>query len=84
MLQYVSKVCGILLGFFTFIKLIKGSVVEDFFRWIFLGGFLDFIYNNYAFLCPVLVVGVLLRWIRDWRWLAVIGVLVFLFVQFAL
>jgi hypothetical protein len=80
----ISKLSSLLLGIVTFIRLTSGSKVEDFLRWIHLGGLLDFVLNHYNLIAPVLVVGFLLQWIKDWRWLAGIGLLVFLFITLGL
>ena len=82
-LWYLSKVCQGLLAVVGLFVVAKGSVIEEFFRWIFLGSVLDFVYSSYSILASFLIVGVMVRWIRDWRWLAFIGVLVFLFLTFA-
>ena len=83
-LSRLPMLASILLTVTTFVRLIRDTKVDLFFRWIHLGGVLDFIYDNYNLIAPVLVAMLLFKWIKDWRILAGIGFLVFLFVTFAL
>lgn len=84
MFEYISKTASVFLTILGFIMVIKGSVVEEFFRWIYLGFVLDFVYHFYVLITTFLVVAILARWIKDWRYLLVLGVFVFLFITFVL
>lgn len=60
----------------------RGSWLEAFFRWVYLGGLLDFVYAHYTTIMTALALLFLARWIRDWRWLAGIGLAIWLFFTF--
>jgi hypothetical protein len=74
----------ILLSVTTFIRLTQETKMEEFFRWLYLGGILDVVYNHYNLIAPFLVIGFMLKWVRDWRILAGIGALIFVFITYAL
>jgi phosphoglycerol transferase MdoB-like AlkP superfamily enzyme len=82
--EYVSKASSILMGAVSLIKVGEGNSIEAFFRWLRLGGLLDFVYAQYHYIMAILLVIFLSKWIKDWRWLLGIGVAFLLFVQFVL
>jgi hypothetical protein len=71
MFGVIPRLSAILLGFVGFVHIIKDTVVESFFRWVWLGSVLDFVYGYYPYLASILILGVLSKWIRSWRVLAV-------------
>lgn len=81
--KYLSKTSGFFIGFIGFLILVKGTWVETFFRWIFLGVILDFVYLHYVWIMITLTVIFFTRWIKDWRWLLFIGLLVYVFFSFS-
>jgi hypothetical protein len=84
MVSYVTTSAQIALTMASFLTITEGTVVEDFFRWLHMGTFLDYFYMFHAVIVALLLVLVLFQWIKDWRWLLFLGALIFLFVQFIL
>ena len=84
MLDRLSGLSGVLMTVLTFFKLVEGSNMELFLRWIKLGVILDVVYVSYGIIMSVLIVVFMFRWIKDWRILAVLGAIVFVFIQFVL
>jgi hypothetical protein len=83
MFEYISKGSSVIMAIVSVFKLAENTWIEDFFRWMYLGGLLNFIYNYYPFIMISLIVVFLSRWVKDWRWLLSIGVAMLLFFTFA-
>ena len=80
--EYLSKLSWIgifLVGLFTSAQ---GTWIEKFLRYLWLGGLIDFILAWNDYIITFFVVLFLMRWIRDWRWLIVIALVVFTFLKF--
>jgi hypothetical protein len=82
--EYVSKTSSILMGVVSLFKVGEGTSIEAFFRWLHLGGLMDFIFAQYHYIMAVLLVIFLTKWIKDWRWLLGIGLAFIVFVRFVL
>jgi hypothetical protein len=75
---------GILAAFSSLFYVSKDTVVEEFFRWIFLGGVMDFVLSHYALISAVLISIMLVRYIRNWKILLAIFALIFVFFAYIL
>lgn len=87
-LSVVSSVAQVLSACFTLLVISQGSLIGDFLNWCFnlvrLGGFLDFLLSHVPVVGSVLAVLVLLKWCRDWRILAGVGVAFALFLSYVM
>jgi hypothetical protein len=79
MLVYIAMVCTILFFCFSFIVLTNGSLIEQFMRWAWCGPIIDFVIASHKFLMPLFMVGIAMKWVRDWRILVGIGVAFLIF-----
>ncbi|MBI4155073.1 hypothetical protein HY498_03240 [Candidatus Woesearchaeota archaeon] len=79
--NFFARISGVLLFLLGLFLTAKDTFIEKFFRWIHVGFILDFIYKYNNFLVTGLILIILLRWIRDWRYLAILGLLIFIIVS---
>lgn len=86
MFEYISKGSAILMSILTGIRLVgdelAGTWLDGFFRFLGLGVIIDFVVQFYAWMMVGLIVIFLSRWIKDWRWLFVIGIALAIFLMF--
>lgn len=83
MFEYISKTSAVLISIVSLFRISKGTWVESFFRWLYLGPILDLVYAHYIWIMICLIVIFLTRWIKDWRWLLGIGMALVVFFTFA-
>ena len=72
------------MGILSIINYSQGSNLELFFRWLHMGSIIDIIYASHSVIMAILTTIFLTQWVRDWRILAFIGVLLVVFFQFVL
>lgn len=77
----IPQILGAIVAIF---HAVDGSKLEEFFRWIYLGRLMDYVIINTWWIVPILVIWTLYQFIRDYRVLALIAVIVGLFIKFAL
>ena len=78
-LQFLSNFATITFTIVSFIQFSAGSMIEQFFRWLRLGIAYDIVASSYAPLSAFLFTLIMLKWVRDPRWLGAIFILFFLF-----
>jgi hypothetical protein len=69
MFDYVSKIAGALMTIISLFRISNETALGDFFRFLGLGSLMDFIFSTYEVLMSILLVLVISRWVRDWRFL---------------
>ena len=74
----------ILLSFVSLLMITKGTFIETFFRWIYLGFLLDFIFLHYAFLMAFLFIIILFKWVKSPYILAGALLVVYMFLTYIL
>lgn len=82
--EIISKIAGGLMVIVTVIRLMEGSRLADFVYWLGLGRIVEFVIQFYPIIAAILVVGVVFKSVRDWKWLLAIGFTVWLIALFIL
>lgn len=85
-----SKIGSIGLGIFSFIRMVQGTLIDHFFRWIpllgdiFFSPVFDFVTQWFAYLGGLCFAVIFLQWTRNVYVLLTLAVLFILFVKFGL
>lgn len=80
--EWMIKISSFLIFFVGLFAGAQGTKLETFFAWLGLGGIIAFIAAYHVILLTFLVMLFLMRWVRDVRWLGVIGICVWLFLTY--
>jgi membrane protein implicated in regulation of membrane protease activity len=59
----------------AFIRATQGTWLMKVFEFFHLGSFITFIAQSYFFIIPLLIIGILSAYIRNWKWLLAIFVI---------
>jgi hypothetical protein len=78
----ISKIASVCLAVISFVMVIQETFFETFFRWAYLGGFLDFVVSHYNLLASSLVVLICVKWVKNIYAVGIIWILVYVILVF--
>lgn len=83
----VPKAGGVAIAVVSFIKLIEGSLIHDFFIWVSFGllaPLFNIVFDWYVYIISILSGFIFYRYVKHAGYLAIFMIFVFLFIKFGL